>query len=387
MTATGAIAAITISLTLSAAGQGDWQLEVHRTIRDRWTQWVGERDSVSMEDLDPVAAHGGLQGDEAAACAALIQTLHFMDRKQHVTRMGRDELVWGANEIADCMLVRSHAACRRKLLLIPGELWTEGAPHEQAVSQTGDRAGDCWLLAPTGWMVRHRPEVVKAAIEPLPAARYRVTFPSGAKAEVTRPNDVEIIAVNGDATLKDGLWLPVIKEAMGQVLGEHNPRKRQLQSESLRVNGGSLARMMEHWTGHRTKGVPLAGRTPAAEVRTALQQALARHAMVGAATAATPAGRIPPNHAYMVFRFDADRDMVVTWNPWNDDFTPKGEPGRDHGYARADGIAEIPLADFVQIFHMLRIETEQPFVAARPGAAATASTSASGGAASKPASP
>ena len=68
---------------------------------------------------------------------------------------------------------------------------------------------------------------------------------------------------------------------------------------------------------------------------------LARHAMVGAATAATPAGRIPPNHAYMVFRFDADRDMVVTWNPWNDDFTPKGEPGRDHGYARADGIAEI----------------------------------------------
>jgi hypothetical protein len=356
-------------LVIALFGAGDGataHLEVHQLIHDRWGQWVGNCDSVCMEDLDHVAAAGDLKGDEAAACAALIQTLHFMDRKRHVTRMGKDELVWGSNEVADRMLVRSYAACQRKLQLVPQALWTEGAPHEAAVSQTGDRTGDCWLLAPTGWMVRNRPEVIRRAVEALPDANYRVRFPSGAVVEVSRPNDVEIIAVNGDATLKDGLWLPVVKEAMGRMLGERNARKRQLESEALRVNGGSMAMMMQHWTGHRVRGVPLAGKTPAEQVRAELQRALDRHAMVGVATSPTPAGRIPPNHAYMVFRFDAERDMVITWNPWNDDYTPKGEAGRENGYARDDGIAEIPLADFIEIFRVMRIETDEAFDGSKP---------------------
>jgi hypothetical protein len=369
MNATTVIAALSLSL-LAAQGDGTAHLDVHDVIRDHWRTWVGPRDSVAMEDLDHVAAAGGLEGEEAAACAALIQTLHFMDRKQHVMRMGRDELVWGSNEMADRVLSRSYAANQRKLLMLPFDLWSEGAPHEAAVSQTGDRTGDCWLLAPTGWMVRNRPEVVKRSIEALPGAQYRVTFPSGAVVEVHRPSDTEILAVNGDASLKDGLWLPVLKEAMGKLLGERNRRKASIESEALRVNGGNMATMMQHWTGHRAQGIPLAGKTSAAEVRTALQQALARHAMVGVATGAVPSGRIPPNHAYMVFRFDADRDTVITWNPWNDDFTPKGESGRENGYARDDGIAEIPLADFVEIFRILRIETDEPFDGTKPEAGA-----------------
>ena len=373
-----------LSVALLGASEGSEPLDVHRVIQDRWSAWVGALDAVSMQDLDHVAATGGLEGDEAAACAALIQTLHFMDHKRHVTRLGRDEIVWGSNEVADRMLLRCYAACQRKLRMMPTALWAEGAPHQEAVSQTGDRTGDCWLLAPTGWIVRQRPEAIRRAIEPLPGGRFRVTFPSGAVAEVARPNDVEMIAVNGDATLKDGLWLPVIKEAMGTLLGERNARKRQLESESLRLNGGNLAVMMQHWTGHRVRGVPLAGQTPVDTVRTQLTQALARHAMVGAATGPTPAGRIPPNHAYMVLRFDEPRDMVITWNPWNDDFSPKGDAGRENGYARQDGVAEIPLADFVQIFRMLRVETEQPFDGSATAAKAAAPAPVDAGDAPKP---
>ena len=53
---------------LFGAGDGATaHLEVHQVIRDRWGQWVGNRESVCMEDLDHVAATGGLEGDEAAA--------------------------------------------------------------------------------------------------------------------------------------------------------------------------------------------------------------------------------------------------------------------------------------------------------------------------------
>jgi hypothetical protein len=72
----------------------------------------------------------------------------------------------------------------------------------------------------------------------------------------------------------------------------------------------------------------------------------------------------------MVFRFDAERDMVITWNPWNDDFKPKGEAGRENGYARDDGIAEIPLADFIEIFRVMRIETDEAFDGSKPAAQA-----------------
>ena len=91
-----------------------------------------------------------------------------------------------------------------------------------------------------------------------------------------------------------------------------------------------------------------------------------RKALIGAGTNKEPGGNIPPNHAYAIFGFDAERDMVITWNPWHNDFTPKGPSNRENGYARKKGVAEIPLADFVQIFNTLQIETDQPFDANAP---------------------
>ena len=96
-----------------------------------------------------------------------------------------------------------------------------------------------------------------------------------------------------------------------------------------------------------------------AEVREWIEEGLARHAMVGAGTGKDPKGSIPPNHAYMVFGYDRERDLVVTWNPWNNDFTPKGPSNRQNGYARRAGVAEIPLEDFAQMFRGLTVETDR----------------------------
>lgn len=347
--------------------------DVATILRERWPAWVGDKDAVQATDLDEEAGNPALRADDAAACAALIQTVQWASRKQQVSEVKRSQLIDPGDPVFVKVLEGSYKAGLRKQAAIPSELWAADAPHFAAVTQSGDRTGDCWLMAPTGWMVKNRPDVVKAAVTPLGDGRYRVTFPSKVSVDVGVPTQTELLAVNALPTLKDGLWLPVIKEAMGQVLGERNPKKAQIESESLRLNGGSLARMMEHWTGHRTQTTRLAGKARAEDVRVKIVDALARKALVGAGTSKEPGGNIPPNHAYAVFDFDADRDMVITWNPWHNDFTPKGPSNRENGYARTKGVAEIPLADFVQIFNTLQVETDQPFDAnaarSRAGAA------------------
>jgi hypothetical protein len=65
---------------------------------------------------------------------------------------------------------------------------------------------------------------------------------------------------------------------------------------------------------------------------------------------------ITGNHAYALLGYDYETDRVKVWNPFGDDFTPKGEPGSEHGYPREQGISEIPLADFVAQFAGIAIE-------------------------------
>ena len=68
----------------------------------------------------------------------------------------------------------------------------------------------------------------------------------------------------------------------------------------------------------------------------------------------TAAGHKPPgirgNHAYAILGYDVAQDAVTLWDPHGDKFTPKGEPGLEHGYARAEGRAQIPLPELVQFF-------------------------------------
>lgn len=353
-------------LTFALAAADGTSRDVHEILRARWGDWIGDATEVRVSDLDEEIGSDALHGEEAAACAALVQTLHFMQRKRQVDHLEREALLAGTDHATDRVLTGSYTLCLRKRSEIPSVLWSEGGPHFEAVSQHGDRTGDCWLLAPTGWMVRNRPEVVRAAIVPVGERRWRVTFPSGASAEVGMPTETELIATNATATLKDGLWLPVIKEAMGTVVGLRNARKAAIESEALRLNGGSMPSMMQHWTGHRTRTIRLEGQASIDEVRAAIADAIRRKALVGLGTGKEPAGMIPPNHAFAVFGLSEDGRSIDVWNPWHDDFRPKGEPGPENGYPRDAGLSTIPLADAIRIFRAVFIETAEPFDGTKP---------------------
>jgi hypothetical protein len=389
-----------------AAAKAPDPTPIRQIVRERWSAWFGDRTHVTATDLGDEAASAAVRGEEAAAVAAVIQELTRLKAKESVDGIDRAQLLPEQGDGDAAMWKRLEAnykASLRKERSIPTKLWAHDGPSFEGVRQA--REGDCWLLATTGWMVKHRPEAVRKAIEPAGDGKWRVNFADGASVEVSTPTVTELISVNSEPTLKDGLWLPVVKEAMGELIGEANPKKHEIEAESLRINGGSGARMFERWTGHKVKVIRLDGkeRPSIADVRAALVDGVRRHAAMGAGTpkakvpAKAPEGAdapkdakakppaIAPNHAYAIFGFDADRDVVITWNPWGNDFKPAGPDGRENGYTRKAGIAEIPLADFVELFRGLWIETDEPAPRASKAAAPARGDDAGRGAGSAPA--
>ncbi len=74
-----------------------------------------------------------------------------------------------------------------------------------------------------------------------------------------------------------------------------------------------------------------------------------------------PKGKLPPkianHHVMAVLNYDSHRQIVHMWNPWGNEFTPENEPaGLSNGYITRQGRFDIPLADFVRVYHSVVAE-------------------------------
>lgn len=65
---------------------------------------------------------------------------------------------------------------------------------------------------------------------------------------------------------------------------------------------------------------------------------------------------IAGDHVYAILGFNKTSDMLTIWNPWGDDFTPKGPPGIQNGYARKHGVFTMPMDEFMSVYSVLSIE-------------------------------
>ena len=65
-------------------------------------------------------------------------------------------------------------------------------------------------------------------------------------------------------------------------------------------------------------------------------------------------GKHPPgtgnHHAYGVFGYNSQQRRVTIFNPWGNNFTPKGPPGIANGYPTVNGLFTVPLDEFRQVF-------------------------------------
>lgn len=259
----------------------------------------------------------------------------------------------------------------------PRALFVDDTPDLDACRQ--GPIGDCWLIASVGAYVHRDPQALTQLVTPTTDG-YRVRFRDGQSVDVKPLTDAEL-ALSG-TTGDEGLWLPVVEKAFGQLRQLQNPQKHTTDTASDALAGGSTATVLRMLTGHTTerlafhKRVP-AGKTPPSTppepVMTDTVDALApkAHAALAAAfadkrlvTASTNTSKHPPGipgkHAYAVLGYDAAAQRVTVWNPHGRSRKVDGEPGLTNGYAIEKGVFTLPLREFVQAFSSMAWETSTP---------------------------
>lgn len=256
--------------------------------------------------------------------------------------------------------------------------------------------GDCYFVSVVGAAVARDPVSVLALIGSAADGSYVVTFGDGKSATVEPLTDVEIALTS--TTGENGMWLPILEKAYGKIRTDTLPEEKQSESTTDAIaRGGSPATTIRLITGHATDRIGLRPRAPTTKppaqpagdakpakatappeidpevlsrhlastlpkVREHLARSLADRRLVAAGT--PKEGKMPPgvnaNHAYAVLGFDATKDTIALWNPHGNTFTPKGEPGLEHGYPTRAGRFEMPLEDFGRVFNGISFETDRP---------------------------
>ncbi len=232
--------------------------------------------------------------------------------------------------------------------------------------------GNCWFVAGVGAFVHRDPEAAKRLIAEVDGG-YVVTFGNGQQEQVAAlsPAELALCGTTGD----EGLWLPVLEKAMGQIRRAANPKRYVTLTASDALSGGSSATTLRLLTGNPTQRIGLhkrvrASTTPApapvlaepkdqlaAKVHEALRLARqeGRLATCSTSTAKKPPG-IAGKHAYAILGYDAERCVVTIWNPHGSSRTVKGEPGLANGYPTRKGVFEVPLLEFVEVFSSVTVE-------------------------------
>jgi hypothetical protein len=267
----------------------------------------------------------------------------------------------------------------RRLQDTKRDLFVDQTPDLDKVHQ--GPLGNCYFVAAVGAFVHRDATAIQKIVQPGRGGRYDVRFGDGRSITVLPLTDAEI-ALSG-TTGDEGLWLPVLEKALGELRQRENPAKYAMETATDAIaNGGSSATIVQMLTGHKTKRITLkkqprstekgpdgkpvpkppvaAGPVDqlAAQVRKELTAAVAerRLATCGTGTEKQPPG-ISGKHAYAVLGFDAAADTVTLWNPHGNAFRPKGAPGLTTGYPTAGGVFTLPVAEFVQVFRGLTVET------------------------------
>jgi len=300
-----------------------------------------------------------MTGDAAAAAATLKSVLK--NKKAPKFPDWTRDFFHGEDPSVD-FLVRGYRSARARLANASSELLVEENLTLPQCKQGS--LGDCYLVAATGAAINRDPGVIRKMIRlDSDLANYVVTYPDGAEVKVPALTQGELAM--GGAGTRSGLWLRILEKAWGvrRITGSKrlNPNAEPI---DVMGYGGSIRTTFEAMSGHPVKSYRLGNSRGANvtidELRTAIQEALGAHRLIGASTPTkVEVPGINGNHAYAVLGFDAKTDEIQVWNPHVNRFKPKDTPGLKAGYPTSEGMFSMPLADFIATFGGISIETEQ----------------------------
>jgi hypothetical protein len=347
-------------------------------VKKDFAKWDKNSDGeLSLEEINKAVIDPHVKGSEAAAVAALrrfarnTKTTSPKLTKDEIAKQSGQKLASVDDEQAKekgTLITYYHSAYNR-ITKVNRELFPKGKPTLDAVNQ--GKLGDCFCLAPLGAMCFRDPEDIVHRIHKKPDGSFDVKI-GKETFNVHAPTDAEIAL--SSSTDDDGIWVNVYEKAVGAMRMKALPEKeRPITSLDLITKGGSAGTMLAALTGHEIerftltmfksdKASQVEREAKLKELREKLVKAFHEKKLVTSGTNRNVSPKPPDisgNHAYAVIGYDAKTDHIKIWNPHGQNFTPKGNPGLEHGYATKDGKFEVPLHEFVKVFAGLAFEVTE----------------------------
>ncbi len=336
-----------------------------------FARWDSNHDGeLSPGEINALIENPQVKGEEAAAVVVIRNIFSKSKRVDTSKRLSRDQLLgfaedpsvenwfyWNSEEINSC----NHA------LFLPGD------PNLKTVQQ--GQTGDCYLIAVIGALVNSRPQDVQNMIKPLPNNSFEVDFPDGTKSVVAGATDAELI--QGAKVAEDhGIWLDILEKAFAETRFGNNPSANGGAAEVPTaevprdiLSGGKTPRSIERFTGHKVVTLRLDqangnnARPTVRQIRDLLLRLTREHRVITAG-ALTRDIKLPPGlvrrHCWAVVGYEPNSQLIRIFNPWGNEFEPKGTPGLANGYAVHHGVFAMPLREFIQEYRILNYETDEP---------------------------
>jgi len=341
-------------------------------IEAHFKKWDHDREGkLSAKRLNALVRDHSITGPAAAALAAMHRWQHV--KKDKAPPLTLEFLTTAPSKGSPQReLIEYYDGYLDHIKKAPKEIFVDNKPPSLEGFSQG-WLGDCYFVAIVGAAVARDPKGVKKIFHVHEDGSCDLKFVTGRQVHVPRLTEAEVAL--GSTAGAQGLWLNVLEDGLGRLdLRVSHRHGVAMDFVEAGAPGVSMDAVIGMFTGHGVehlsfrqgdaKHPPPEKDLPAlqAKLRAVLRKTAEHHGLIVAETPSV--AKMPPgmssNHTYALLHYDHDSDHVHTWNPWGEDFTPKGKPGMEFGYPHKGGRAEMPLKDFVRMFERIRYETTGP---------------------------
>ena len=323
---------------------------------DRWDR--NHDGMLVLDEVERKVEDHSVHGREAAVVFRIRQHL---TAKDHQPRLSRQELLTLAD---DHSFEKSVEATVKQLETIDRELFLPTDPDLSSFHQ--GRLGDCYLLCAIAAQVHRRPQAIRDMIHPEVTGGFQVVFGNGQKIPVAPLTDTELL-LGASLDSRHGSWLAILEKAYGIIRERDLVKKNKNSGKTVdpvpveTLNGGNPGSIISLLTGQQAASLTLGKTAHREQVHDLLVDTTKKRRLICLIVHVDkPPPGIGNHHAYALLSYDVKRREAMIFNPWGNNFTPKGAPGPANGYPTKLGQFTVPLDEFLEVFTRVVYETDKP---------------------------
>ena len=339
--------------------QQEKEASLVQLVDKRFTHWDRNHNGIfEIDEVDREIENRAVRGREAAVIVCIRRHLASKDKQP---RLSREELLTLCRDRA---FEKSVAATDKQLQTIDRELFLPTDPDLSTFHQ--GRLGDCYLLSTIAAEARRSPKALRGMIHPMVTGGFEVVFGDGQKIKVEFVTDSELL-LGARMGSKHGSWLAVLEKAYGIIRQRTHAKKENGKVNSseivpvVTISGGNTGPIISLLTGHQAAGQSLNKSGKREQLHSLLVDLTKKRRLMCLSVHNDnhPPG-IVNKHAYALMAYDGELRKATIFNPWGNNFTPRGAPGLANGYTTERGLFSVPLAEIQQVFTGLSYETDKP---------------------------